>query len=99
MRLKVSESIRRTGAVVAWFKKSPKASVAKMNAALTSGAMTGQPERMLNIATGYKLRHRAILELEAEAVTHVANPKFDEGLMRRQLGIDKLPDTLPQDLP
>jgi hypothetical protein len=60
MRLSKSEVERRRVAVLAYFLKNPSASVAKLNAALKSGELTGKPEKMLNIATGYKLRKEAL---------------------------------------
>lgn len=59
MRLSKSEVERRKNAVLAYFRKNPTASVAKMNKALTTGELTGKPEKMLNIATGYKWREEA----------------------------------------
>lgn len=59
MRLSKSEVERRKNAVLAYFRKNPTASVAKMNKALTSGELTGKPEKMLNIATGYAWRKEA----------------------------------------
>ena len=60
MRLPKTEVERRRQVVLAFFRKNPTASVAKLNAALTSGALTGKAEKMLNIATGYKWRKEAI---------------------------------------
>ncbi len=60
MRLPRTEVERRRQAVLAFFRKNPTMSVAKMNAALKAGELTGHPEKMLNIATGYTWRKEAI---------------------------------------
>ena len=60
MRLTKTEATRRETAILAYFQANPKTSVAKMNAALTSGALTGTPEKMLNIKRGYELRAKAL---------------------------------------
>lgn len=60
MRLSKVEVARRTEAVLTYFRTNPTASVAKLNAALKDGSLTGKPEKMLNIATGYKLRKLAV---------------------------------------
>lgn len=59
MRISRVEVARRREAVIAYFRKNPKASVAKLNAALKAGEVTGQPEKMLNIKRGYELRRYA----------------------------------------
>lgn len=66
MRLSKSEVERRREVALAFFRKNPTASVAKLNAALKSGELTGKPEKMLNIATGYKLRKEAVAAPEVK---------------------------------
>lgn len=68
MRLPKTEVERRRQVVLAYFRKNPTASVAKLNAALKSGELTGKPEKMLNIATGYKWRKEAIATPELPGV-------------------------------
>ena len=79
MRLSKSEVSRRREVVLAFFQKNPTASVAKLNAALKAGELTGKPEKMLNIATGYKLRKEAIAapELPYAGVDKTTAPSPD----------------------
>lgn len=67
MRLPAADNDRRKEAVRDWFRKNPQASVAKMNEALKSGAITGKPEPMLNIKKGYQLRTEVQGQLAGQA--------------------------------
>ena len=85
MRLTKSEASRRGMAVLAFFRSNPKSSVAKMNAALVAGTITGQPEKMMNIKRGYELRDMALnaatlaqVEVTAPAVAVEPFTGFDE---------------------
>ncbi len=84
MRLSKAEVERRKKAVFAYFQANPTASVAKMNAALTSGALTGQPERMLNIAKGYAWRKEALAAKVEDAVAPVLAPLVGETVAAAQ---------------
>ena len=100
MRLPKAEVARRKAGVLAYFRKNPKASVAKLNKALTSGELTGKPEKMLNIATGYAWRKEAIAtpELPFEGVekTTAQVDIAGSGPQSTEQLVDALPTTLDE---
>lgn len=90
MRLSKTEVERRHQAVLTFFRNNPTVSVAKMNAALKAGEITGKPEKMLNIATGYKWRKEAVHDAAMTAYTDVQTAVSPEA-------IDEVVSALPPD--
>lgn len=97
MRLSKAEVARRKAVVLAYFRKNPTASVAKLNKALTSGELTGKTEKMLNIATGYAWRKEAIATPELPLSERLDTQGVPESpLIGGTPALDALPATLDE---